>query len=56
MKAAYILSFLLLFSPFLKAQDTVKTVKADTIIPAKGNVDKQLDKIDRLCNSKRNFI
>jgi len=41
-KIVYILTFLLLSSPFLYAQ---KTAKADTIRPDKGNVDKQLDKI-----------
>jgi hypothetical protein len=42
MKAAYILTYLLLFSPWLFAQ---RTVKADTIKPAKGNVEKQLEQI-----------
>lgn len=42
MKTVYILAFLLLFSPFLYAQPSVK---ADTIKPAKGNVDKQLEVI-----------
>jgi len=44
MKTAYILAFLLLSSPFLYAQRPV-TAKADTIKPAKGNVDKQLEQI-----------
>jgi hypothetical protein len=43
MKAIYVLTILLLLSPFLYAQPTVK---ADTIKPAKGNVDKQLDNIN----------
>jgi hypothetical protein len=42
MKAAYILTYLLLISPLLFAQ---RTVKADTIKPAKGNVKKQLEQI-----------
>ena len=42
MKTTYILAFLLLFAPMLYAQ---KTVKADTIKPAKGNIDKQLEQI-----------
>jgi hypothetical protein len=42
MKAAYILTYLFLFSPVLYAQHTVK---ADTIKPAKGNVEKQLEQI-----------
>jgi hypothetical protein len=44
MKTTYILAFLLLSSPFLYAQRPV-TAKADTIKPAKGNVDKQLEQI-----------
>ena len=42
MKALYILPFLFLFSPLLYAQ---KPALADTIKPAKGNVDKQLEQI-----------
>jgi hypothetical protein len=45
MKIAFIFAFLLLSSPFINAQDTIKTVKADTIIRAKGNDDKQLERI-----------
>ncbi len=43
MKAIYIISFLLLLSPILYAQ---KTVKADTINPNKGNVEKQREVIN----------
>ena len=43
MKAISIFTISLLFSPLSYAQPTVK---ADTIKPAKGNVDKQLDKIN----------
>jgi len=42
MKTIYILAFLLLSSPLLYAQ---KSVKSDTIKPNRGNVDKQLDQI-----------
>jgi hypothetical protein len=42
MNTTYILVFLLLFAPLLYAQ---KTAKSDTIKPAKGNVDKQLEQI-----------
>jgi hypothetical protein len=49
MRATYFFAILLLFSPFLHAQDTVKhdtiKAKADTINRAKGNDDKQLDQI-----------
>ena len=50
MKTVCILACILFFSLFLHAQDTVKhdtTIKAknDTIIPAKGNIDKQLKEI-----------
>ncbi len=44
MKAIYILAFLLLSSPLLYSQ---KTIKADTIKPNKGNVAKQLDEINK---------
>ena len=43
MKVFYIFVILLLTSPFIHAQPTAKS---DTIKPAKGNVDKQLDKIN----------
>jgi hypothetical protein len=50
MKTVCILACILFFSLFLHAQDTVKhdtTIKAknDTIVPAKGNIDKQLKEI-----------
>jgi len=44
MKAVYIIALLILFCPFLNAQN--RPVKADTIKPGKGNVDKQLDQIN----------
>src|ERR1035437_6410677 len=42
MKATYLLVFLFVFSPVLYGQHTAK---ADTIKPAKGNIDKQLERI-----------
>jgi len=47
MKATVLIAFLLLFSTFIMAQESVINAKKDTIVPGRDNRDKQLENIKK---------